>query len=79
MTLTNEYFAAQVVSLHLKETLAGPTKIRIEPKPGEWDKALSTIWPVKESTVNWPQNFSETVDRVDTPIRLPSGPLASRG
>ncbi len=59
LTLTNEYFVAQVVSVHLTKTPTGPTA-RLEPKPGEWNKALATLWPVKKSIVNWPPRFSFT-------------------
>jgi len=59
-TLTNEYFVAQIVSLHLTNPPTVPTQIPLEENPGDWDKALTPIWPPKHSSVNWPPVASFT-------------------
>jgi hypothetical protein len=54
MTLTNEHLVAQVLSLHAPQSAAGATHVPHEQKPGEWDLALTQIWPPEQSIVNWP-------------------------
>ena len=54
LTLTNEHFVAQVLSLHPPQTSTDATHIGIEQKQGEWDLALTQIWPPEQTAVNWP-------------------------
>lgn len=60
MTLTNEHFVAQVVSLHLPQTPTAPTGIPLAPKPGNWQNSLTKIWPPEQPVVNWapPASFT---------------------
>jgi hypothetical protein len=60
LTLTNEHFVAQVLSLHPPQTPTDATHIGVEQKPGEWDLALTQIWPPEQETVNWPPPGSFT-------------------
>ncbi len=60
MTITNEHFVAQIVSLRLKETPTNPTVLNLEPKPGDWNKMLVQIWPIWSPGVEWPQKVSFT-------------------
>jgi hypothetical protein len=60
MTLTNEHFVAQVLSLHVPPTTNAATHIGLEQKQGEWDLALTQIWPPDQTTVNWPPPGSFT-------------------
>jgi hypothetical protein len=60
VTLTNENFVAQVVSLHLPRTPTATTKIPMEPKYGELDSSLSQLWPPKTSALTWPPATSFT-------------------
>jgi hypothetical protein len=59
-TLTNEHFVAQIVSLHLEKTPSAPTIIPLEENPGEWNKALTLIWPPEPTTLTWPPTASFT-------------------
>jgi hypothetical protein len=59
-TMTNEHFVAQIVSLHLDPTPVVPVSVRVEPKPGEWDLALSSISPIEQASISWPPRYSFT-------------------
>lgn len=61
ITLTNEHFVAQIVSLRLDETPTGPTVLGLEPKPGDWNEMLIQIWPpTDQDIVHWPPKVSFT-------------------
>jgi hypothetical protein len=60
VTLMNEHFVAQIVSVRLKETPTGPTALNIDPKPGDWANTLIQIWPPQAPVVNWPPPASLT-------------------
>jgi hypothetical protein len=59
-TMTNEHFVAQIVSMHLEPFPEGPATIQLEMAPGDWDLALSTIWPGKQPGIGWPPQHSFT-------------------
>jgi hypothetical protein len=54
MTITNEHFVAQVLSLHPPQISTGATYIGVEQKQGEWGLALTQIWPPANAAVKWP-------------------------
>ncbi len=60
ITLTNERFVAQVVSLHLPKTPTETTRIPLALKPGEWHVALAQIQPPTGNIVSWPPPGSFT-------------------
>jgi hypothetical protein len=60
VTLTNEHFVAQLVSLRLNETPTAPTALRLDPKPGDWGNMLIPIWPIVQPVVQWPPKVSFT-------------------
>jgi hypothetical protein len=60
VTVTNEHFVAQIVSLRLKETPIGPTILGLDPKPGDWDNMLIQICPPGKPIVRWPPKISFT-------------------
>jgi hypothetical protein len=54
LTLTNEHFVAQVLSLHVPQPAPATTHVQLEQKQGEWDLALNQIWPPQQPTLTWP-------------------------
>jgi hypothetical protein len=74
MTLTNEHFVAQVLSLHPPQISTGAPYIGVEQKQGEWDLALTQIWPPANATVNWPPPASSPMaERAATLISSTDG------
>ena len=55
-TLFNEHFVSQIV------TQRSNNGIEIEPKPGDWEFVLMSIWPIQSSVVFWPPPYSFTKD-----------------
>jgi len=54
LTLANEHFVAQIVSVRLKEIPKQPTALSVQPKPGDWENMLIPIWPIQFNELNWP-------------------------
>ena len=55
-TLFNEHFVSQIVTQRSKNG------IEIEPKPGDWEHVLISIWPIQSLVVMWPPPHSFSKD-----------------
>jgi hypothetical protein len=61
-TLMNEHFVAQVVTHRIDPPPSNRFDFQVEPRRGDWDSVLSSIWPIQQPIVRWPPPCSFTAD-----------------
>jgi hypothetical protein len=62
VTIVNEQFVAQIVSLRPDQMPTGPTAIQLDIAPGNWNKTLVRVWPQDNANpIKWPPPATLTI------------------
>jgi hypothetical protein len=62
VTIVNEQFVAQIVSLRPDQMPTGPTAIQLDLAPGNWNDTLVRVWPQDNANpIRWPPPATLTI------------------